>query len=79
MLRLLIDDVTLIKGKQIQAQVRLKDGSTRTSNIAKPISAVRFLTKSSILAITIHPPIVNFQKKMSTFGLNIDYINSRSC
>ena len=39
LLRLLIDDVTLIKGKQIQAQVRLKGGSTRTLSIAKPLSA----------------------------------------
>ena len=39
MLRLLIDDVTLIKGQQIQAQVRLKGGSIRTLKIAKPISA----------------------------------------
>lgn len=39
MLRLLIDDVTLIKGQQIQAQVRLKGGSTRTLSIAKPLSA----------------------------------------
>jgi DNA invertase Pin-like site-specific DNA recombinase len=39
MLRLLIDDVTLIKGKQIQAQVRLKGGSIRTLSIVKPMSA----------------------------------------
>lgn len=39
MLRLLIDDVTLIKGKQIQAQVRLKGGSIRTLGIVKPMSA----------------------------------------
>lgn len=39
LLRLLIDDVTLIKGKQIQAHVRLKGGSTRSLSIAKPLSA----------------------------------------
>ena len=39
MLRLLIDDVTLIKGKQIQAQVRLKGGATKTLQIEKPMSA----------------------------------------
>ena len=39
MLRLLIDDVTLVKSGQIQAQVRLKGGSTRTLNLAKPLSA----------------------------------------
>jgi hypothetical protein len=39
MLRLLIDDVTLIKGKQIQAQVRLKGGSIRTLSVVKPMSA----------------------------------------
>ncbi|QDU52320.1 recombinase family protein [Gimesia panareensis] len=39
MFRLLIDDVTLVKGQQIRAQVRLKGGSTRTLNVAKPLSA----------------------------------------
>lgn len=39
MLRLLIDDVTLVKGRQIRAQVRLKGGATRTLNLAKPLSA----------------------------------------
>lgn len=39
MLRLLIDDVTLIKDEQIEARVRLKGGSTRILNLAKPLSA----------------------------------------
>ena len=39
MLRLLVSDVTLIKGEQIQAQVRLKGGAIRTLMVEKSLPA----------------------------------------
>ena len=36
-LRLLIEDVTLINGDMIQVQVRLRGGATRTLTVAKPL------------------------------------------
>jgi DNA invertase Pin-like site-specific DNA recombinase len=40
MVRLMISDVTLLKGEQITAQVRFKGGATTTLQIPKPQSAV---------------------------------------
>lgn len=39
MVRLLIEDVTLVKGSSIQAQVRFRGGATRTLEIDKPQNA----------------------------------------
>ncbi len=40
MVRLMLSDVTLLKGEQITAQVRFRGGATTTLEIAKPPSAV---------------------------------------
>src|SRR5437764_152431 len=40
MVRLMLSDVTLLKGGQITAQVRFRGGATTTLEIAKPQSAV---------------------------------------
>ena len=41
MVRLLIEDVTLIRGERVTAHVRFKGGSTRTLDLPRPLSAAQ--------------------------------------
>ncbi len=50
-LRLLIEDVTLINGEMIQAHVRLRGGATRTLTLAKPLPIAQIRkTKPEVVA-----------------------------
>lgn len=50
-LRLLIEDVTLIKGEMIQVHVRLRGGATRTLTLAKPLPIAQIRkTKPEVVA-----------------------------
>jgi hypothetical protein len=50
-LRLLIEDVTLIKGEVIQVHVRLRGGATRTLAVAKPLPIAKIRkTKPEVVA-----------------------------
>ena len=50
-LRLLIEDVTLINGERIQVHVRLRGGATRSLNLAKPLPIAQIRkTKPEVVA-----------------------------
>jgi hypothetical protein len=50
-LRLLIEDVTLINGEKIQIQVRLRGGATRSLSVAKPLPIAQIRkTKPEVVA-----------------------------
>jgi DNA invertase Pin-like site-specific DNA recombinase len=50
-LRLLVEDVTLIKGEMIQVHVRLRGGATRSLTLAKPLPIAQIRkTKSAVVA-----------------------------
>src|SRR6195256_3440600 len=50
-LRLLVEDVTLINGEAIQAHVRLRGGATRSLTLAKPLPITQIRkTKPEVVA-----------------------------
>lgn len=53
MLRLLIDDVTLIKGKELITHVRFRGGATKTLRLSRPLSACEIRKSSDELIAEI--------------------------
>ncbi len=49
-LRLLVDDVTLVNGELIQVDVRLRGGATRSLTVAKPLPIAQFERRSRRLS-----------------------------
>ena len=74
MMGLLIDDVTLIRGKQVTAHVRYRGGATRTLNVPLPLSAWQGRKTPQHVV-----DLINGLLEHHTDAQVVDLLNERGC